>query len=118
MAPAQEVKQEEETAVTDKFKSFMESARTIQFVGKWHEEGYTKAGISEILYELHARYGDSDMDMVYERGDEILSVLKRVDLRKFKLKSEGPPEGPAGEGEGGEEGGEPPEGGGKRKVKA
>ena len=110
MAPAEKYKgpeeEKEEAAAAPVFKSFMESARTVKFINKWNQEGYTKAGISELLFELHSRYAAMDIDMVYDRGDEILSVLKRVDLGKFKLKPEGPPEGPP-------EGEEPPEGGGR-----
>lgn len=67
---------------TGSFKNFMGSSETKQFIEEWHEKGYTKAGVEELLFELHARYGgddddDSD-DTVRKRGGEMLEVMKSV----------------------------------------
>jgi len=64
------------------FKNFMGKAKTKKFVSDWHEQGYTKAGVQELLYEIYQRYGgdgdDDDEDTVLGRASDMLDVLKSV----------------------------------------
>jgi len=69
-------------------KQFLESGAVRQFTDEWHKEGYTKAGVHELLTELHVRFS-GDEKRTIERAGEILSVLKNIDLGKFKIKPEG-----------------------------
>ncbi len=77
----------EETGEAE-LKQFLQSRETQQFTEQWHGEGYTKAGIHELLTELHIRFS-GDEKKALERGGEILAVLKNIDLGKFKVKPEG-----------------------------
>lgn len=79
------------------FMNFMNKQSTKQFISDWHEKGYTKAGVEELLYELHARYsgGDDDDDKdgeerVIKRAGEMLDVMKSVRglFEPFKDKAE------------------------------
>lgn len=65
------------------FKNFMNSPQTKAFIEEWHKNGYTKAGVEELLFELHARYGgddddDDSADAVRKRAGEMLEVMKSV----------------------------------------
>ena|GEM_PF-3047204 len=65
------------------FKNFMNTPETKHFIEEWHEKGYTKAGVEELLFELHARYGGDDDDddsaeAVRKRAGEMLEVMKSV----------------------------------------
>jgi len=64
------------------FKSFMGKAKTKKFISEWHEKGYTKAGVQELLYEIYQRYGgdgdDDDEDTVLGRAGDMLDVMKSV----------------------------------------
>ena len=75
-------------AATGSFKSFMGKAKTKKFISEWHEQGYTKAGVQELLYELYQRYGgdgdDDDEDTVLGRAGDMLDVMKSV-ADKFAL---------------------------------
>jgi hypothetical protein len=95
-----EMKEEEpkEKKVSGSFMDFINKASTKQFIADWHEKGYTKAGIEELLYELHARYcadgGDDDDDAeehVIKRAGEMLDVMKSVRglFEPFKDRTEG-----------------------------
>lgn len=79
--------EKEETGETE-LKQFLESRAVRNFTEDWHKEGYTKAGIHELLAELHIRF-TGDEKKTLERAGEILSVLKNIDLGKFKIKPEG-----------------------------
>lgn len=81
-APEKEEKGETE------LKQFLQSKDVQQFTEMWHKEGYTKAGIHELLTELHIRFSGDEKKAI-ERGGEILAVLKNIDLGKFKVKPEG-----------------------------
>jgi hypothetical protein len=80
--------EKKEEAGEAELKQFLQSRETQQFTEQWHTEGYTKAGIHELLTELHIRFS-GDEKKALERGHEILSVLKNVDLGKFKVRPEG-----------------------------
>ena len=88
-------KEEEEKAKESEkkgtFKGFMSSKKTKQFIANWHEKGYTKAGVEELLYELYQRYGgdgdddeEGDLDEktdkhpVRKRAGEMLDIMKSV----------------------------------------
>jgi len=65
------------------FKNFMNTPATKAFIEEWHKNGYTKAGVEELLFELHARYGGDDddddaADAVRKRAGEMLEVMKSV----------------------------------------
>jgi len=79
---------EREEAGETELKQFLESRAVRNFTEEWHKEGYTKAGIHELLTELHVRFS-GDEKRTTERAGEILSVLKNIDLGKFKIKPEG-----------------------------
>jgi len=79
---------EKEEAGETELKQFLESRAVRQFTDEWHKEGYTKAGVHELLTELHVRF-TGDEKRTLERAGEILSVLKNIDLGKFKIKPEG-----------------------------
>lgn len=83
-----ETPEKKEEAGETELKQFLESRAVRQFTEEWHKEGYTKAGIHELLTELHIRF-TGDEKKTTERAGEILSVLKNIDLGKFKIKSEG-----------------------------
>ncbi|MDD2655420.1 MAG: hypothetical protein PHQ80_02000 [Candidatus ainarchaeum sp.] len=76
-----------ENVETD-MKQFLQSRPVHEFTELWHREGYTKMGIHELLSELYRRFS-GDEKKALERGEEILAVLKMVDLSKFKIKPEG-----------------------------
>lgn len=80
--------EKEEKAGETELKLFLQSGEVQQFTEHWHREGYTKAGIHELLTELHIRFS-GDEKKALERAGEILSVLKNIDLGKFKVKTEG-----------------------------
>lgn len=67
---------------------FLESREVQRFTEEWHQQGYTKIGIHELLSELYRRFS-GDEKKTLERGWEILAVLKNIDLSRFKIKSEG-----------------------------
>lgn len=69
-------------------KLFIQSAQVRQFAEQWQKEGYTKAGIHEMLGELYRRFS-GDEKKALERGGEILAILKHIDLSNFKIKPEG-----------------------------
>jgi len=77
-----------EEAGETELKQFLESRAVRNFTEEWHKEGYTKAGVHELLTELHVRF-TGDEKRTLERAGEILSVLKNIDLGKFKIKPEG-----------------------------
>ena len=72
----------------EELQQFLQSPKVEQFTEQWHKEGYTKAGIHELLTELHIRF-EGDDEKALERGEEILSVLIHIDLGKFKIRPEG-----------------------------
>jgi hypothetical protein len=80
--------EKKEEAGEAELKQFLESRTVRNFTDEWHKEGYTKAGVHELLTELHIRFS-GDEKRTLERGHEILAVLKNVDLGKFKVKPEG-----------------------------
>jgi hypothetical protein len=77
-----------EATASGTFKSFIGKAKTKKFIAEWHKQGYTKAGVQELLYELYQRYGgdgdDDDEDTVLGRASDMLDVLKSV-ADKFAL---------------------------------
>lgn len=75
-------------ATESDMKLFIQSSEVRQFTERWHKEGYTKAGIHEMLEELYRRFS-GDEKKTLERGEEILTILKHIDLSKFKINSEG-----------------------------
>ncbi|MCX6768573.1 MAG: hypothetical protein NTY83_01890 [Candidatus Micrarchaeota archaeon] len=77
-----------EEAGETELKQFLESRTVRSFTEEWHKEGYTKAGIHELLTELHIRFS-GDEKKTLDRGHEILAILKNIDLGKFKIKPEG-----------------------------
>jgi hypothetical protein len=89
-----------EKTVSGSFSDFIKKESTKQFISEWHEKGYTKAGVEELLYELHARYcsggGDDDdedkeEEHVIKRAGEMLDVMKSVRglFEPFKDRTEG-----------------------------
>jgi hypothetical protein len=93
---AQMEEEPKEKVVSGSFMDFINKQSTKQFISDWHEKGYTKAGVEELLYELHARYsgGDDDDDegeeRVIKRAGEMLDVMKSVRglFEPFKDKAE------------------------------
>lgn len=86
-----------EKQVSGSYMDFINKQSTKQFISDWHEKGYTKAGVEELLYELHARYSggddgdDKDEERVIKRAGEMLDVMKSVRglFEPFKDKVEG-----------------------------
>lgn len=90
----EEDSEEKRVQASGSFVNFMQKSATKEFVESWHEKGYTKAGVEELLYELYQRYAsdgdDDDEDAVLGRAGEMLEIMKSVRglFEPFKDKAE------------------------------